>query len=81
MPLPVCRNNRNGGFPTSVGTQKIAKRRYMTTKSEPSPPRDCKAGFRKPATALFRGILRNMREGRLHATPPSQETGEVRNLV
>jgi hypothetical protein len=22
-----------------------------------------------------------MREGRLHATPPSQETGEVRNLV
>src|SRR4029077_847582 len=27
------------------------------------------------------GFSRTMREGCLHATPPSQETGEVRNLV
>src|ERR1700681_2042928 len=46
----------------------------------PSPPRDCKAEFRFPATAASRSSGAPLREGQEPVVPPSQETGEIRNL-
>src|ERR1700737_459101 len=46
----------------------------------PSPPRDCKAEFRFLATAGSRSLRAPMREGQELVVPPSQETGEIRNL-
>src|ERR1700737_806746 len=46
----------------------------------PSPPRDCKAEFRFLATAVSRSLRAPMREGQELVEPPSQETGEIRNL-